>query len=286
MKIGTGYGTLLEGYEKKWGEEGADVFKSCGFSCLDYSLANTEEWEYTEPEEEVKKKLSELSKNLENKGILVNQVHGPWRYPPRDLSIQDRKERMEKMNRSIRMCASLGCKRWVIHPVMPFGTEDIGSGNEEKTWEINLEFMRELLLTAKEEGVIICFENMPFTELSISSPESIIKFVDEINDDNFKICLDTGHANVFSGKSLGDVVRLMGKRIEVLHVHDNDGNADQHLLPYMGTIDWEDFGRALSEIGFDGVFSYETDISHNMPDEPYELMNRALVEIAKKICKN
>ena len=200
-----------------------------------------------------------------------------------DYTKEDREERMEKMKKSIRLTGALGCKRWVIHPIMPFGTEDIGTGNEEKTREINLEFMKELLKTAHEYDVTICFENMPFPKISIASPESIVKFVDEMNDESFKICLDTGHANIFPEKGLGDVVRLMGKRIEALHVHDNNGNDDYHWLPYHGNIDWEDFGRALGEIGFDGVFSYETSIPNDMPPKSYELMNRALVKIAEEI---
>ncbi len=285
MRIGIEYGALLKGYEEKWGKtEGRKKFLEAGFSCVDFSLAGTTEWEYNDPEDEAKEKLKRIYDDLKNDKIEISQIHGPWRYPPRDHTEEDRLERLEKMKRSIRMCAHMGCKRWVIHPIMPFGTEDIGTGNEEKTWEINKAFMSELLKTAKEEGVIICFENMPFAKLSLASPESIKKFVDKMNDDNFRICLDTGHANIFPEMSLGDAVRLMGEKLEALHIHDNDEKDDLHWIPTIGTIDWQDFGKALGEIGFEGVFSYETEFSENMPKGAYELMNKGLVSFAKEIC--
>ncbi|MBE7050076.1 MAG: sugar phosphate isomerase/epimerase [Ruminococcaceae bacterium] len=284
MKIGIEYGALINGYEKKWGkEEGRKKFLETGFSCVDFSLAQTEGWTYNSPEDSAKKALREIFDDLKKEGIEISQIHGPWRYPPKDYTEADRCERLEKMKRSIRMCGHMGCKRWVIHPIMPFGTEDVGTGNEEKTWEMNKTFMSELLKTAKEENVLICFENMPFPNLSLASPESILKFVEEMDDDSFRICLDTGHANIFPEISLGDVVRHMGDKLEALHVHDNDEKDDRHWIPSIGTIDWEDFGKALTEIDFKGVFSYETEISEAVPVGAYELMNKALVLFAKEI---
>lgn len=32
--------------------------------------------------------------------------------------------------------------------------------------------------------------------LTISTPEKTLEFIREMNDENFKFCLDTGHANV------------------------------------------------------------------------------------------
>lgn len=45
------------------------------------------------------------------------------------------------------------------------------------------------------------FENMPFKNFSLSKPCDILRFVKAIDDENFKICLDTGHVAVFEGMS-------------------------------------------------------------------------------------
>ncbi|MBR7063270.1 MAG: sugar phosphate isomerase/epimerase, partial [Clostridia bacterium] len=48
--------------------------------------------------------------------------------------------------------------------------------------------------------------------------------------------------------------------LRVLHVHDNNGVGDFHWLPETGVIDWDNFSRALRDIGFTGVFSLETNV--------------------------
>ena len=86
---------------------------------------------------------------------------------------EDRKERMEKMKKSIRYTAVLGCKYWVIHPIMPFGVCEKDTEDAQKTWDMNIEFMSELLKVAKEVGVTICFENMPMLQFSLAKPDKI-----------------------------------------------------------------------------------------------------------------
>jgi len=53
-------------------------------------------------------------------------------------------------------------------------------------------------------------------------------------------------------------IRILGKRIRALHIHDNAGFADQHKAPYTGTFNWKAFCTALREIGYDGDLSFET----------------------------
>ena len=39
---------------------------------------------------------------------------------------------------------------------------------------------------------------------------------------------------------------------------DNDGSADQHLMPYgRGTVPWVEVVEALKEIGYEGLFNFE-----------------------------
>lgn len=94
---------------------------------------------------------------------------------------------MEKMKTSIRACSYMGCKNWVIHPIMPMGVNDRGIENEKKTRDMNKAFMTELLACAKEYGVVIRLENMPMTGFGIGYPLDILSFTEEMNDDNFKI---------------------------------------------------------------------------------------------------
>ena len=44
----------------------------------------------------------------------------------------------------------------------------------------------------------------------------------------------------------------------MLHIHDNNGFEDEHMAPFLGTIDWEDFCKALRQIDYSGALSLET----------------------------
>ena len=69
----------------------------------------------------------------------------------------------------------------------------------------------------------------------------------------------------------------------MLHVHDNNGKYDQHLVPLMGVIDFKEFGKALKEIGFDGVFSLELDLSNFLPGAERETKIKAIRAILEDI---
>ena len=259
--------------------------KEHGFTCADYGMSNTEVAPYTLDDAEFDAYLTEERRLAEDAGIVISQVHGPWRWPPQDATEEDRAERMEKMKRSIRGTAVLGCKNWIVHPIMPYGINELGTDDAQKTWDLNVVFMRELLACAKEHDIIICFENMPMPNFSLGSVEAIMRFVNEMNDDHFRVCLDTGHVNVFPGQTLYDAVHMIGDKLQALHVHDNSGKSDEHRLPWLGTADWEGFGRALREIGFDGVFSYETGPAIALPVDLYGDMLRFMVKSAHVIMK-
>lgn len=278
MKTGVYTGNL-----SRWGDEKYRMLKSLGYSCVDYNLADTEIAPYTLDEQEFTAYLLAEKALATDAGIEISQIHGPWRWPPEDGTPENRAERLEKMRRSIKAAALLGCKYWVVHPIMPFGIEDIGTEKEQETWDINLAFMRELLQTAIENDVIICFENMPMTKFSLGAPRDILRFVKEIDNDHFKICLDTGHVSVFPGLSPADALRELGREVRTVHVHDNDGKFDRHWFPYDGVIDWTDFGKALKETDFQGVFSFETVPPAEMPIPEAEKKYADLIRIAEQI---
>jgi sugar phosphate isomerase/epimerase len=40
-------------------------------------------------------------------------------------------------------------------------------------------------------------------------------------------------------------------------VHDNRGRADDHLVPFEGTIDWAPALTAVQKVGYDGTLLFE-----------------------------
>lgn len=282
MKIGIGFNPYGNGHAR-YGDDKFVKIKKHGFSAIDFNMANTETDIYTLPEDDLCEKMTAFKTEAAEAGIEISQVHGPWRYPPRDCTDEDRAERTEKMKRSILACKMLGCKNWVVHPIMPFGINDLDTGKESETWELNVKFLSELVSFAKQHEVTVCLENMPFTHFSISKPEKILKLVKEIDSENLKVCLDTGHVAVFPELSIGNEVHRLGDYLKVLHVHDNMGDRDAHLWPTKGVIDWAEFATALKKTGYTGIFSLETSASATLGDDEFEKQTISLFEIAKKI---
>ena len=272
--------------KSRYGRFGSEMFmklKEHGFSSIDCNLSGTNAWYYTMDEAEMETELKKRKELMDLAGITVSQVHGPWRWPVQDSTPEQRAERLEKMKKAVYLTTLLGSKNMVIHPIMPCGIEDILSGDEQKTWDINMEFMQELLAYAKEMGVTICLENMPFIDFSLSKPCDILRFVKAIDDENFKICLDTGHVAVFEGISVKESVVSCGREIRAFHIHDNKFGMDLHMMPFSGNINWTEFSEALKEIEFDGVFSLETAPSPKLSDGLFEEMSRMYAKVAKEI---
>lgn len=274
MKIGIMSGAYINRYGY---DEGLKKMREHGYEAIDdQSFANTEGNLFKTTEREFEAILTERRRKYEQYGIVVSQTHGPWRYPIRDFTAAERAERFEKMAKSIRGCAVLGCPYMVIHNMMPYGPRDL---SREVVWEINAEFMGRLIEVGREHGVVVCMENMPFIHQHLATPEALLGFVKAIDSPWLRLCLDTGHAAVFKkGMSPADAVRLWGTEyLHTMHVHDNDGKHDRHWMPGKGVIDWEDFAAALKEIGYQGVLSLEAAV----PGEVTENRDAAERELAK-----
>lgn len=270
--------------------EGAKKAREHGYDCFDYgAFVNTETDFFKQPEAEFKADILRQREMVESGGVELWQVHSPWRYPPQDFTPEDRAERLDSFLKAIRGASYAGATHFVVHALMPFGAKS--SENPELMRDMNAEFMARVALEAREYGVKhIDIENLPFPELPINSPVQCLDFAKRMNQelggDIFKVCLDTGHAN-YCGESPADAVRLLGKEyLGALHVHDNNGKADQHKLPGNGIINWEEFSDALEEIGFDGCFSYETSIPGDIPNgDERERLERELANTALRLAK-
>lgn len=256
--------------------------KELGYDCVDFQCFCHTENVFFGERGEADRLIRLVRDTAKDAGITISQTHGPWRWPPHDATKEEREERFEKMTRSLYGTAALGCTDMVIHPVMPFG--DDKDPYPEMFMEINLDFFGRLTDEAVKAGVIIDFENMPMPALSLATPYQILDFVKKIDSPNFRVCLDTGHCAVTKNDP-ADAVRALGKEyLRVLHVHDNDGRSDFHWLPGTGVINWDEFSKALQDIGFEGVVSLETNVKPDgLSPEEYCSAKKKLAETAKRI---
>lgn len=253
-------GIIYAAYIGKYGyAAGLERMKRHGYNSVDYQLfIRTHEGYLFLSESELEKTARADGARIEAAGIKISQTHGPWRWPVNDSTSEERKKRFDFFAKAVRGTAYAGAKNCVVHCIMPFG--DNTDERREEMLAINEDFFGRLCEVGAEYGVNVCLENLPFPKLPLARVKDVVDFVKKVNHNNFKVCLDTGHALV-CGEEIGDAVRYIGKELlSTLHVHDNFGVDDLHLHPGAGILDFDSLGRGLSDIRFEGAFSYETHV--------------------------
>lgn len=199
-------------------------------------------------------------------GIPARFAHAPMHYPFL-FNRTDGTEWEKEMMIALETAAKCGVTDFVIHPG---GVIDENNRYLEKeSMERNLIYLRPYVERGAALGVRIAVENgvcQPwdedppvFKDISPSFAE-LIGITDSFNAEYGRevcgICFDFGHANLVYN-DLAAVIREVGSRLRVTHVHDNHGKLDEHLPVGEGTIDWKAVGAALRDIGFDRELSLE-----------------------------
>ena len=260
------------------GEEKAiELIAKAGFDCWDFSMFDMVrlDWSIMKIIENdhplsgndytaFAKKLRSVADNC---GIECNQSHAP--FPSRIVG-------MDFLKRAIECTAIAGGKICIIHP------------DNNSTAEQNAEMYNELLPFAKGCGVKIATENMWNWEkdaptscfAACSTSKSFCDHIDIVNDPYLVACLDLGHAEMRgSGDGAPNMIRALGKRLQALHIHDNDLWKDSHGLPFTMKIDFDAVVKALKEIDYKGEFTLEADTY--LKDHTEENVFEGVLEMAR-----
>ena len=78
--------------------------------------------------------------------------------------------------------------------------------------------------------------DIPLAIENLLSSKLFIEIFNKIKHPYLKFCYDSGHDNC--DKENYDYFSMYGDKLIALHLHDNDGNSDQHTLNKVGTINW------------------------------------------------
>lgn len=157
----------------------------------------------------------------------------------------------EMMRRSLRAAEIMCVPVMVFHP---YTLKTHLGVNCTKSRRISLELFKRYGEVCSRIGTRIAIENMPTGPFSCA--DDLMELVDTLNDPIFGTCWDFGHAQI-AGVDQCASLRVLGKKLYALHVHDNLGVNDDHLLPFLGHIPWEDVMHTLKEIGYEGNLTYE-----------------------------
>lgn len=175
---------------------------------------------------------------------------------------------LEKLFRWIDMYEEIGIKNMVLHCD---NLTETNLSREEKI-EKNIEKLQILAEYIKNKEITVCLENLrphspEETELVDRSADDLLYIIERIGSSKFGICLDTGHLNL-TDKNQREFILKAGDKLKALHIADNDGNTDQHLMPFnRGTVDFPEIIKALKEIKYNGIFNLEIPGEKSIPLE-------------------
>jgi sugar phosphate isomerase/epimerase len=158
-------------------------------------------------------------------------VHAPFS----DLNIASlnpriRENSLEQITEAIRISSELGIKLVTIHPGHK---SPLGAYFGDRFRETNKKSLKVLDKAQEEYGVVLALENMP--KMWISLCHNAEQMRELLQGTDLKICFDFGHANI-SG-AIDELMELKDS-LANLHVHDNCGDHDYHLVLGEGNIDW------------------------------------------------
>ena len=220
-----------------------------------------------------KKYADELLDMAEEKNFKFVQSHSPLGRPL--VFDEEHEQFIADTKRSIEASAYLGIKNIVVHSGYAKGM------SKEETFKQNLSFYQELLLYAEKYNINILTEN--FNKMCskdyywIDSAETIKELVDYINHPLLKVCWDAGHGNL-QELPQDKAISLLGDDLVALHIQDNFGYSDDHLMPFLGTLNIDSLMHGLLDIGYKGYFTFEagnTPLSANRRRK-YEQDNRCI----------
>lgn len=127
--------------------------------------------------------------------------------------------------------------------------------DKEAIQQRNRAALQQLVQYLEGKNITICLENL---RAHTQSVEELLWYIDELGSEHLGICLDTGHLNISKASSQAQFIEKAGENLKALHIADNQGETDQHLMPFgIGKVDMEEVMKSLKKIGYQNLYNFE-----------------------------
>jgi sugar phosphate isomerase/epimerase len=205
--------------------------------------------------------VADLQQWLAEGGLSLHSVHAPlgerftggqWGVPLALASSDEeaRTRAFHEAERALHVARRLPFRVLVVHIGVPRWAPSASADNSRDAARRSVEA---LSAAAEPLGVQIAIEVIPN---ELSRPGSLVHFVESVLDAaDVGICLDTGHGHMDG--DLLDAIETVSEHLSAVDVHDNGGRADDHLVPFDGTIDWPAALTAVQKVGYEGPLMFE-----------------------------
>ncbi len=187
-----------------------------------------------------------LKKTLKNKAV---NLHAPFY----DLNIASQDRFIRKHSQSLyQKIFQWGCRLQAQKVVFHLNYNETYYREHQDKWLENCAAFYQKLLT-KSRGTMIAIENT-----GESLPQLFLKLQNLVNHNFFSFCLDLGHLNIFARNHLSEWLDAINNQPAIhLHIHDNNGEKDQHLPVGLGNFNWFLFLEKISKNSTDLSGTFE-----------------------------
>ncbi len=180
-------------------------------------------------------------------GISRISMHGPFGdLCPGSFEPTVRQVTRDRFEFAYKIAAHLGATDIVLHHGYVPGTS-----SPEGWIERFVEFWRDFS-AGKGNHVRFHLENA-----LEHGPEVVLGVLAAISQDNVDACLDVGHVHCYSQTTVDGWIEALGERIGYVHLHDNNGEADEHLGFGEGTAPIDVACRALEVHAPNAIWALE-----------------------------
>ncbi|MBM4020508.1 MAG: sugar phosphate isomerase/epimerase [Planctomycetes bacterium] len=198
-----------------------------------------------------------VRRTLDAAGLVPDSLHGYFSLegfdgPPCDLSAADERARLaalDIMRSEAQYARTLGCRDIIIHPAPQGDTQ-----NDLFRPAMLASSARVLADIGRRSQVRFLIENMP-PPMFGRDAAALRRAADGAASPHVGLAYDSGHA-ALAGDAIG-AIHAMGPRLWGVHLHDTRGTEDDHLIPGLGVVPFEDVAHALAQVGYSGTFILE-----------------------------
>ncbi len=162
-------------------------------------------------------------------GLAIDNIHAPFTNP-NELweDVQGGEDYLNMLISCIDDCSRHSITTIVLHVTR--------LSEKAPITKIGLNRIQRLVDYAEHKGINLALENM-------NSIDHLDMIFDTVKSDRLGFCFDSGHEHLVH-PTIKALPRY-GHRLFAVHLDDNYGDDDTHLLPYDGSIDWDNIKLEL-----------------------------------------
>lgn len=254
--------------------EKVQLVQEAGFRYIDLSLYTVRENDPLIIADNWRETAEKLKCYTKEHGLQFVQSHAP---NTNALGGEKEWEKAVKQTiRAVEVCGYLGIPNLVVHS----GWDK--EATKEEWFERNKAFFSQLFPAMEANKVNVLHENTTSANMPWYYPKTgadMREFSQYVNHPYFHSCWDTGHANI-EGPQYQQILDL-GDDLYALHINDNRGKQDEHIIPFLGTMNMDEILNALKAIEYQGIFTLESGSS--LRPQKYWLGNRYPYEEVQKL---